>query len=105
MHDRIVLQEQPLSCSLPASVLVAGDRWQCRGRRRTLALVDVVRLGDPQGPEAAQGKLGDLAADLVADLRSIVRMLAAPPAGPQGSLMSLPHHLERSRQILGFTRR
>ena len=38
-------------------------------------MVDVVRLGDPQGAEAAQGKLGDLAADLVADLRSIVRML------------------------------
>ena len=38
-------------------------------------MVDVVRLGDAQGAEAAQGKLGDLAADLVADLRSIVRML------------------------------
>ena len=38
-------------------------------------MVDVVRLGDPQGAEAAQGKLGDLATDLVADLSSIVRML------------------------------
>ena len=38
-------------------------------------MVDVVGLGDTQGAEAAQGKLGDLAADLIADLRSIVCML------------------------------
>ena len=52
-------------------------------------MVDVVRLGDPQGAEAAQGKLGDLVADLVADLRSIVRMLE--------------HHLQRQETLIDVT--